>query len=240
MKKTYILLVTVALLSFFASYSFAADIYAEYTITGVGNKPMLSKMYSRNGDLRTEVAMDIAGSKMNTITLMLKSKPNVMLVFNSATNTYTEVTGKATAKTKNIDVKIIGNEKVGNYNCTRVKMSAEGKSWDLWYTKDLPAIEFPITGNDATVSKKLVAELKSKGISGMPVKVALLKPNSTIATMTMLLTKFEQKTLSSSLFTIPKGYTKNNMAFDASKMKEMTSKERNELIKKMMKAQSQN
>lgn len=240
MKKTYTLLVTVALLSFFASYSFAADIYAEYTITGVGNKSMLSKMYSRNGDLRTEVAMDIAGSKMNTITLMLKSKPNVMLVFNSATNTYTEVTGKATAKTKNIDVKIIGNEKVGNYNCTRVKMSAEGKSWDLWYTKDLPAIEFPITGNDATVSKKMVAELKSKGISGMPVKVALLKPNSTIATMTMLLTKFEQKTLSSSLFTIPKGYTKNNMAFDASKMKEMTSKERNELIKKMMKAQSQN
>jgi Domain of unknown function (DUF4412) len=238
MKKSLLLLASLILSSIFVNHTFAADVYAEYKMTGMGNKPIVSKMYIKNGDVRTEVNMDIAGAKMNTITLMLKSKPNVVLVFNSLNKTYTETKSTSAATAKNPDIKVMGNEKVGNYNCTRVKMTAEGKTCDIWYAKDLPATNLPVTGNDAIVNQKIMAQLKSKGITGMPVKIVLFKPNTTTIMMTMLLTKYEQKPLASSLFTIPAGYSKNSMTMDADKMKNMTAQERKEMIMKMMKAQT--
>lgn len=237
MKPSILFLANLFFLIIFSSAVFAGDIYAEYKMTGMTNKPVISKMYSKNGDLRTDVTMDIGGSLMQTTTLMLKSKPNVTLVFNSMNKTYTETKSSANAIIKNFDIKVLGNEKVGNYNCTHVRMSANGKSWDMWYSKDLPAVNFPLTSSDAASSQKMLAQLKSKGITGMPVKVAFLKPNSTTAAVTMLLTKFEQKTLNAALFTIPAGYTKNSVSFDAEKMKSMTPQQKKEMIMKMMKEQ---
>lgn len=237
MKTSILFLANLLVLSFFANTAFAGDIYAEYKMTGMGNKPILTKMYSKNGDLRTEANIDMGGQKMTTTSLMLKSKPNVTLVFNSLNKTYTEVKNTSNATIKDFDIKVIGNEKVGNYNCTHVKMSSNGQSWDMWYTKDLPAISFPMSGQDAVATKKMIEQLKSKGITGMPVKIAFVKSGTTTATMTMLLSKFEQKTLDASLFKIPAGYTKSSVSFDAEKMKTMTAEQKKEMIMKMMKEQ---
>lgn len=238
MKKSLLLLAALILSSIFANHTFAADVYAEYKMTGMGSKPILSKMYSKNGDLRTEVSMDVAGSKMNTITLMLKSKPNVLFILNSFNKTYTETKNTSSATATNPNIKVMGNEKVGNYNCTRVKMTAEGKTWDIWYAKDLPAVNLPVIGNNNSVNQKLIAQLKSKGVSGIPVKIVLYKPNTTSIMMTMLLNKYEQKTLASTLFTIPAGYKKSGVTMDVDKMKNMTAQQRKEMIMKMMKAQT--
>lgn len=237
MKTSILFLTNLLFLSFFANTTFAGDIYAEYKMTGVGLKPITTKMYGKNGDLRTEANIDFAGQKMTTTTLMLKSKPNVTLVFNSMSKTYTETKTASGAAVKNFDIKVIGAEKVGNYNCTHVKMSSNGQSWDMWYTNDLPAINFPLSGQDAAATQKMIAQLKSKGISGMPVKITFAKPGSTTGAVTMLLSKFEQKNLDASLFTIPAGYKKNSANFDAEKMKTMTSQQKKEMIMKMMKEQ---
>ena len=237
MKTSILFLANLLFLSFFANTSFAADIYAEYKMTGVGSKPIITKMYSKNGDLRTEANVDMGGQKMTTTTLMLKNKPNVTLVFNSLSKTYTETKNAIGAAVKNFDIKVIGTEKVGNYTCTHVKMSANGQSWDMWYAKDLPAISFPISGQDAAANQKMIAQLKSKGITGMPVKITFAQPGNTSAVVTMLLSKFEQKSLNAALFTIPAGYKKNNVNFDAEKMKTMTPHQRKEMVMKMMKEQ---
>lgn len=238
MKKSVFFLTTLILSIIFANHTFAADVYAEYKMTGMSKKSFLSKMYSKNGDLRTEVNMDVAGSKMNTIMLILKNRPDVVLVFNPLNKTYTETKNRKTSNIKNYSIKVIGNEKVGNYNSTRARITSEGKSWDMWFTKELPAINLPVAANDEISNKRLLDQLKSKGITGMPVKVVFFKPNTTTIMMTMLLTKFEQKTLASSLFAIPAGYSKNSMTMDADKMKNMTAQERKEMIMKMMKAQT--
>lgn len=237
MKTSILFLANLFCFAIFANTTFAGDIYAEYKMTGMGGKPIITKMYSKNGDLRTEADIDMGGQKMTTTSLMLKSKPNITLVFNSMNKTYTEVKTTATTTIKDFDIKVIGTEKVGNYSCTHVKMSSNGQSWDMWYTKDLPSISFPVSGQNAASTQKMIAQLKSKGITGMPVKMTFVKPGAKAAGMTMLLTKFEQKNLNASLFTIPAGYKKNSVSFDAEKMKTMTPQQKKELIMKMMKEQ---
>lgn len=238
MKTSILYLASLLCLSFFANTTFAGDVYVEYKMTGIGNKPITSKIYGKDGNLRSEVYMDMGAQKITTTTLTLKSKPNVTLVFNSMNKTYTEVKSVASGTIKDFDIKVIGTEKVGNYNCTHVKMSANGQSWDMWYAKDLPTISFPISGQNAAATQKMLAQLKSKGITGMPVKMTFLKPGTKTPAVTMLLTKFEQKNLNSSLFAIPAGYKKNSVSFDAEKMKNMTPQQRKEIIMKMMKEQT--
>lgn len=237
MKASILFLANLFCFAIFANTAFAGDIYAEYKMTGIGKNAIITKMYSKNGDLRTEADIDMGGQKMTTTSLMLKSKPNITLVFNSMNKTYTEIKNTAATSIKDFDIKVIGTEKVGNYNCTHVKMSSNGQSWDMWYTKDLPSISFPISGQNAASTQKMIAQLKSKGITGMPVKMSFVKPGAKAAGMTMLLTKFEQKSLNASLFTIPAGYKKNSVSFDAEKMKTMTPQQKKEMIMKMMKEQ---
>jgi len=234
--KTKLFIIT-SLCAFFllSNRAFALDVYLEYTMTTSGSKPITSKMYGKNGDLRTETNMIIAGRQMSTTLLMLKNRPGVTLVFNSMNKTYTEAKMSNNAG-GNIDITVLGNEKIGNYNCSHVRMTAEGKSWDAWYTKELPTFDFPMMGNNAN-TKKVLAQLKSKGISGMPVKVVMYKPGTKTPTLTMLLTKHEAKDLSPSLFTIPAGYKKSSVDFDANKLKNMTTQQKREMMEKLMKEQ---
>lgn len=215
----------------------AADVYAEYKITGMGAKGMINKMYSKNGNVRTDVNMNIAGQQITNTSLMLKSNPGVIIIFNSMNKTYSETKITKDATIKNFNIKVLGTEKVGKYNCTHVRMSSEGQSWDTWYTKDLPSINFPVNGNNAMGSEKLIAELKSKGVSGMPVKIAFLKPGTSTPSITMLLINYESKTVNQALFAIPTGYRKSSVNLDADKIKNMTSEQKKEMMTKMMKEQ---
>ncbi|SER74847.1 DUF4412 domain-containing protein [Pedobacter rhizosphaerae] len=235
MKTKLFILANLCAIFLFSQPALASDIYLEYTMTTSGSKPILSKMYGKNGDLRTETNMIIAGRQMSTTLLMLKNRPGVTLVFNSMNRTYTEAK-MSNNDGENIDIKVLGNEKIGNYNCSHVRMTAEGKSWDAWYSKELPTFDFPMMGNNAN-TKKVLSQLKSKGISGMPVKVIVFKPGTQTPTLTMLLTKHETKTLSPALFTIPAGYKKSSIDFDANKIKNMTTQQKKEMMEKLMKEQ---
>ncbi|MFC3561877.1 DUF4412 domain-containing protein [Pedobacter jamesrossensis] len=237
MKRSISFLASLFSLIILSNTSIAADVYAEYEITGMGAKSVLSKMYGKNGNVRTDVNMDVAGRQITSTSLMLKSNPGVILIFNSMTKTYTETKTTKDASIKDFSIKVLGTEKIGKYNCSHIRMTSDGKSWDMWYTKDLPSISFPINGNSAASSEKLIAELKSKGITGMPVKIVFFKPGTSTAAITMQLTKYEPKTLDVALFSIPTGYKKSGVSFDAEKMKNMTPSQRKEMMMKMMKEQ---
>lgn len=238
MKTSLLFFVNLILTLAFSSALNAADIYAEYKMTGVRSTPIISKMYSKNGNMRAEMNMNIGGRNINTTTLTLKSNPNVTLVFNSLNKTYTETKIRLTTIPKEVAIKVLGNEKVGNYSCTRVRMTADGKSWDVWYTKDLPSFNFPVSGNNLLGSQKVINDLKSKGITGMPAKIVFQTSGNNSKAITMELVKFESKTLDASLFAIPAGYKKSSVTFDPEKMKNMTLEQKKEMMMKMMKEQS--
>jgi hypothetical protein len=237
MKASLLFLTNLFFLLLSSSAIQAGDIYAEYKMTGVTNTPLISKMYGKNGNIRTEVNMSMAGQQMTTTTLMLKSNPNAAIVFNSMSKTYTETKVSGNSAPKSVSIKVLGTEKVGIYNCTHVKMTSDGKSWDAWFTKDLPALNFPISGNNELSSQKVINELKSKGITGMMAKVVFQAPGAGTKAITMQLVKYETKTLNASLFTIPAGYKKSSVSFDPEKMKTMTMEQKKEMMMKMMKEQ---
>ena len=79
-KKLLLPLLLVATIQFSVH---AADVYAEYKMTGLGDKIYTSKLFSKNGDVRSEVNMNIAGKEMMTASLNLKGKPAITIVFNS-------------------------------------------------------------------------------------------------------------------------------------------------------------
>lgn len=238
MKAPLFFLTSLFFLLVFSSTASSADIYAEYQMTGVIGTPIISKMYGKNGNMRTETNMTVGGRQMTTTTLMLKSNSNVVYGFNSLTKTYTEAKINSKASIKDVTIKILGNEKVGNYNCTHVKMTSNGKSWDAWFAKELPSFNFPISGNSELGNQKLMNELKSKGISGMMVKVVFLTPGAKSKAITMQLVKYETKMLNASLFTLPAGYKKSSVTFDPEKMKNMTLEQKREMMMKMMKERS--
>ncbi|TCC94282.1 DUF4412 domain-containing protein [Pedobacter frigiditerrae] len=237
MKTSLLFLTNLFFLFIFSSSANSADIYAEYQITGTNSTPMISKMYGKNGNVRTETIMNVGGRPMNTTTLILKSNPNVAYVYNSLTTTYTEAKINSKASIKDISIKVLGNEKVGNYNCTHVKMTSDGKTWDAWFTKELPSFNFPISGNNELGSQKVMNELKSKGITGMMAKAVFLTPGGKSKAFTMQLVKYETKTLNASLFTLPSGYKKSSVTLDPEKMKNMTREQKKELMMKMIKEQ---
>jgi len=237
MKTSLFFLTNLFFLFIFVPAANSADIYAEYQMTGITGTPVISKMYGKNGNIRTETNMNMGGRQMSTTTLMLKSNPNVAYVFNSLTKTYNEAKINPKAIVKDVTIKVLGSEKVGNYNCTHVKMTSDGKSWDAWFTKELPSFNFPISGNSEWGSQKVMNELKSKGITGMMVKVVFLTPGAKTKSITMQLVKYETKTLNASLFTLPAGYKKSSVTLDPEKMKNMTSEQKKELMMKMMKEQ---
>lgn len=231
------LLLVMLMFSAFSIPLMAGDVYAEYKMTGIGDKEIISKMYMKNGNVRSEVKMGIPGKEVTHITLSLVSDPDITIVLNSQSKTYTQVKkNKNNAEAEDITITVLGNEKVGIYNCKHVRMTSKDKSWDLWITKDLPNYNFPIE-SDAAVNRKMEELLKSKSLDGVTVKVAFLKPGTTTVTTTMELVKYEIKNLDDSLFKIPEGYTKSVVQFDAEKMKTMTAEEKREMIKKMMQEQ---
>ena len=232
-KKLLLPLLLVATIQFSVH---AADVYAEYKMTGLGDKIYTSKLFSKNGDVRSEVNMNIAGKEMMTASLNLKGKPAITIVFNSMNKTYSEVkhSTEATGKAPDFTMEVVGEEKIESYNCTHLRMKSNDKSWDMWLCKNLPSINFSYDAADATNNSKIVDLLKSKNVKGLPVKVVFYKADGKTPTMTMLLTKYEAKELAASLFSVPTDYTKSTVDFDPAKMKNMSAEERKAMLLKMM------
>ncbi len=233
--KSILFLVLLLSCTFFSTNILAGDAYAEYKMKGIGDRITTSALYFKNGDLRSEVKMNIAGKEMTSVTLNLKSNPDFTVSYNSQSKTYTEIKkNKSNSKSDNISISVIGNEKIGTYNCKHVRMTSDTNSWDMWVTKDLPAFDFPLQRDDEAANRKMMELLKSKSADGVPVKIEFKKPDSATPGITMELVKFESKSLDASLFKIPDGYTKSTVQFDAEKMKSMSPEEKREMIKKMM------
>ena len=233
LKRTITLIIF--LITFFSVTTFAGDTYAEYQMTGIGNKKIISKLYAKNGEIRSEINMPTGDKEITIVALRLKSHPGVSLVLNSMNKTYTETRASVSkVADKEVVITVLGNEKIGQYNCVHVRLTSDNKSWEMWCCKDLPAFSFPYDKDDVEGNDRIIQSLKNKNIEGAPVKIVFLKSDSNTPTLTMELIKYEPKDLDAALFSIPADYKKNELQFDAEKMKNMTPDEKKEFIKKII------
>ncbi len=189
-----------------------------------------SKMMFSGSKIRVETNMAIAGTKIKQAMLMLPEKPNVITMLDENAKTYREVsTGQKTMD--KVTLKVVGKEKIQNFNCTHVIVTVQNRPMDMWTTKDISGYENMLAYWKSSISggnDQMYTELKKAGAEGFVVKMQI--PGS----MTMELVKYDAKPVSTSVFAIPAGY-KKGASVDPEKMKNMTPAERRKAMEEMMK-----
>ena len=242
--KSAILLFAIICIEFTPVITFASGpqgIYAEYKMTS-SKVNSLMKTYTFDGNNRTEVNMAIPGmpgNLQNMVMIMITKKDssgNIYLL-NTSSKTYTVINSNAEidkVKNDSIDIKIIGKEKVDNYNCIHVKITdkTQNVEMEFWNTKDgMDPSFFQDINNLYTGSSTYTNKLKAKGADGFLVRMVNKQ-------MQLDLVKVEKQDMDKSLFSLD-GYTKSDAPnlFDSGKMmqdiQKITPEERKAYIDKL-------
>jgi hypothetical protein len=236
MKKTLSLIVSLIWLAQ-TTYS-QNSFYMEYQMSfGAGKETMntTNKIWQSYLGSRMENEMNIPGLGLKkTVMLMLNSHPDVIISLNEEGKSYTEILKQQSADDKNLDftIEIIGNEKIGIYNCTHAKIKSKDNVMDVWMTKDIEGYkDFKNNSWISNQAKGMEKAFKSPELEGIVVR---FKDTSRKEGITMELIKFEKGNYPATMFQIPAGYVKG-MSFDPSKMQNMNDEERQKMIEQMMK-----
>lgn len=229
MKKTLLLLAGLAL----PFGAFAQDMYLEYKLSGPANGT--SKMYTSSAGVRVEAEMQLPQiGSMKSITLMPASKPGTVITYTDKAKTYTESKPKpGEAETAKYDVKVVGKEKIGAYNCVHSTVSMNGKpAMDMWTSQDIPgyqSLQKMAKAFSPLGAEGMYRQLESKGAAGMMVKMTTTGGRG----LSTQLVKAERRSNPASLFAVPAGYTKSE--FDPAQIQNMTPAQRQKAMQELMK-----
>ena len=240
MKQLFALL----LVSLFATSAFAKDgIYLEFRITSPSITGT-SKTYTAGGSTRSEIIMNNprTTTPIKVATLILASAPGKSYSLNEASKTYTEMDA-ARAQQDNdddIEVTVLGKEKVNNYNCTHVsiKYKKSQRATEMWLSKDIPGfMDYTTVKNNYLGGSKFFDALKAKGADGFVARI--LTNGERGEKMQMDLVKAEKQNVPDALLSLD-GYTKGAGSYmtpgggvNPNAIQNMTPEERKAYIEKM-------
>lgn len=203
---------------------------------GAGKSEMktTNKMWQSAYGIRVENEMNIPGyGPKKTVMLMPVSTPNLMYSIDESKKSYREVVRNNDSKEEEpYTIEIVGQEKIGNYNCTHAKIKTKDQVMDVWTTKDIEG--YKEMSNHSWMqggAKKVNNAFSSKELEGVMVR---MKNANKEESFTMNLVKFEKGNFPQSMFEVPADY-KKEMSIDPAKMKNMTPEERQKMVEEMMK-----
>ena len=241
MKQLIVLLLS---LSALATSAIAKDgIYLEFKITSPTTTGT-SKTYTAGGSTRSEMTIKSPRNPnpFTIATLVLASAPGKSYSLNEAGKTYTEVdiSRSQSDNDDDIEVTVLGKEKVNNYNCTHVsiKNRKSQRTSEMWLSKDIPGfMNYTTVKNNYLGGSKFFDALKAKGAEGF---VARMLTNSERGEkMQMDLVKAEKQNIPDAFLSL-NGYTKGvspQMApgggIDRNALQNMTPEERKAYMEKM-------
>ncbi len=211
-------LVTLIILHFF----FLAQ--AQTTFEGViemkmssADKPDMgiTKMYfsALGGRIETEIKISPNLKSFKTVRIYTTKKQDLYYIINDASATYS-ISDFSKSKNnsdidKEVNVKVIGVEKILGYTCTHAIISTKSGQTEIWTSKDLIEYdsykrlnESDLRSRNASYAKALI-EAQAEGF---PVKT--IKKDSKGNAITIELAKAERKKLDKILFEVPDNYTK--------------------------------
>ena len=225
----------------------------EFKITSTQGATGSIKVYYSSPGCRTEMQINVpqfpnGGFAKTSITK--SDKPTTSYSIDDKSKTYTIIETKpatptTTGNADDYTVKIVGKEKVGNYNCTHAIVTKGTQSNEFWTTTEITEFEkysktrgnnkFMGTGGEYNA-------LVKNGAGGFMVKTLTNDPRGGIFTMELV--KFEKKDLVASLFEVPADYTEMTGTptavpgmpnIDVNKIQNMTPEERAKYIEDMKK-----
>ena len=181
------------------------------------DKPDMGKtiMYFSNLGGRSETEMKFSPNMkpFKTVRVFKKENPDLYYVINDAAATFT-VTDLSKFKTvekpdEKVTVKVVGKEKILNFNCIHSIITTKSGDTEMWTTKELMDYDSykSISESDARSRNSSFAKaLIEANAEGFPVKT--LKKDSKGAAISIELIKAENKAIDKSLFEVPSNYTK--------------------------------
>ncbi len=226
--------------------------HLEYKMSSDQNMNGTMVAYYLDGNSRSEMQMNIPampGGKMNMIYITQKDKPTTHYQLNETAKTYKEIVTTSDDKVKDENqecaVKVLGKEKVGNYNCTHVSITQGKVNYDMWTSKDIPDYaNYKPKGQKYMGNAKLYKALEDNQADGFPVKSVYKAQGGREGSVTVELVTFEKKSLSADLFQIPADYKKQESASytpgtmpSASDIQNMTPEQRQKFVEQMKQMQ---
>jgi len=238
---------------FFASSTIVAiaqnGAQLEYTISSASGASGSIKAMFAAGNSRVEMQMIIPqmpGGGFTRTSILKSNKPSTSYTLDDKTKTYTTSEISKTnnnASCDNCVLKIIGKEKIRNYNCTHATVTKGAETNEFWTTKDIAEFETYVNSNSGNKYMGTNGDydaLKKNGAEGLVVKS--ITKDTRGGVFTMELTKFEKKELAASFFEIPSDYKPSNSAspagapaIDINKLQNMTPEERQKYMEEMKK-----
>lgn len=198
----------------------AQGFYIEMKMSAAGGKQGMSglmKSYSQDGNNRSEMNLNLAGSASalgNIVMLTLKDKPETVYMLNETEKTYTEFSSTGVDEDmkdfpqNEYEVTLVGKEKVNNFNCTHVRVKRKGSTHEteMWTSTDLAGYaEFAKVKTKYTGKINMFKALEAKGAVGFPVRI---KADEHGQAVQIDLVKAERRTNPASMFSLA-GFTKS-------------------------------
>jgi Domain of unknown function (DUF4412) len=211
MKRLIILLIA----SLFGCAAFSQGFYMEMKMGTTDNADMgVMKVYSQDGNSRSEINLNTPGGPMDMLTLILKGTPNTLYVLNTKGKTYSEMDISQNNQYKDFpkedyEVTVLGKEKVNGYNATHVKIMHKGSSVieEMWTSKDVADYSALINAKTKFTGRlNLNKALAEKGADGFPVRIKTAERGMNVQ---VDLVKAEKRNFLASLFSLD-GYAKSS------------------------------
>ncbi len=242
MKK----LITVLFVSLLSYAAFAQGFYMEMKMSSSEKGDMgVMKIYSQDGNSRSDISVNMPGGPMDMATLFLKSSPNAMYMLNVKNKSYTEMDISQNDQFKDFpqqdyEVTVLGKEKVNGFNTTHVRVTHKGSSQpeEMWTSRDVVDYSSFLTAKSKFTGRdNMNKALAAKGADGFPVRI---KTSDHGAEIQMDLVKAEKRNNPASLFTLA-GYSKTagmptggqSRQEMLQKIQNMTPEEREKFIEQM-------
>jgi hypothetical protein len=185
---------------------------------------------------------------MKMTTLVKTSNPSLVYLINDASKSYTEIDSRKMReeaekhrgkKKETWTVKKLGREAVNGYSCEHVLIVQDEDArseMEWWTSKDVAGLSYEsmraLVRRGGESDEGILKALRDAGADGLVVKMVTKEKGNPTPVMTMELTKVEKKSLPSSLFEIPAGYTKQEGMMGAASV--MAGPEAQEQMKKAM------
>jgi Spy/CpxP family protein refolding chaperone len=247
MKKTALaMLAAAALAATPAAAQFEGELTMKFTTReGIGT----GRAYVSRVGARSELDIKSAHMPLKMTTLMKFSNPDVMIMINDQTKTYTEMDVKKTreqaAKMRGDKakeawvVKRVGRETVNGFSCENalVTRGDDAKSEQDWcLSKDVAGLSYEsmrgLMRRGSPGEEGILKALHDAGVDGFVVKMVTREKGNPVPVSTMELTKVDRKSVPASLFEVPAGYTKQEGMMGAASV--MAGPEAQDQMKKAM------
>ena len=228
MKKLTTLVIT--LLCGFAAFS--QGYYFEMKMSSAQQGSLgTMKVYSQDGNSRSEIGVTTPMGPMNMVSLSLKSNPSTIYMVNDKDKTYSETDISKSeqwkdSKPEDYEITVLGKEKMNGYNSTHVKVKSKESKLvqEMWTTTEVADYSsFMQAKTKFTGRDNLYKALAAKGAMGFPVRILSSDQDHEVQ---IDFVKAEKRNNPASLFSI-EGYTKSSGAMGGVNMQEMMQKLQN-------------